>query len=173
MIKISLRGGTKTQRNLTERASRYIIKQLLPRKRSLDLDINIRNLLIEDAAGYCLHVQKNEFEIELHNRGNLYDYVSYLAHELVHLKQYCRRHLVTRQRREFWMGEEMTGLAYSKQPWEKEAWSLQYHLAKDFIKEELNITIKESKELSPRTMKQMDWDLEHKVLTRICEVKGE
>lgn len=171
MIKICLQGGTKTQRDITERAARYFIKRLCPRKRNLDLDINIRNLLIEDAAGYCLYIGGNEFEVELHNRGSLYEYLSYLAHELVHLKQYVRKDLKTRGYRNWWLNEEWSGGSYYQQPWEKEAFALQYPLAKDFIDDELQITYKRAKELSPRTMKKLDLDMEYRVLERTCDAQ--
>lgn len=171
MILISLRGGTKTQRDLTEDAARYFIKRLCPRKRNLNLDINIRNLLVEDAAGYCMFLGGDDFEIELHNRGSLYQYLSYLAHELIHLKQYVRKELKTRGHRNWWLNEEWSGGSYYQQPWEKEAFALQYPLAKDFINEELGITYSKSKQLSPRTMKQIDWDMEVRILEKICDGK--
>jgi len=166
VILISLRGGTKTQRNLTEDAARYIIKQLLPRKRKLNIDFHIRNTLIEDAVGYCSMLDNtNDFLIELHHRGTLYDYISFLAHELVHLKQYTKKEV---NEAGFWKGKDFSKAAYRKQPWEIEAWKRQHSLAKDFIKNELGITLKDAKNISPRTMREIDWDLEIKYLEDIC-----
>lgn len=168
MILISLRGGTKTQRNLTEDAARYFIKQLLPRKRSLYLDIHIHNILKEDAVGYCMKVDRDEFELELHNRGSLYEYISTLAHELVHLKQYCKRELVFKHMKQYWMGVNMTDLPYKKQPWEIEARKLQVSLAKDFIDNGTEYTVEECKELSPRTLKKINWQQEFNIMDRYC-----
>lgn len=164
MILISINGGTKTQRNLTDDATRYILGKLLPRTRVLDIDIIIKNLLREDLAGYCLHKDKGEFELGLHNRGHLYNYISYLAHELIHLKQYNKKELMIKGKLDVWHGEEMPELSYAKQPWEIEAWELQSMLAKDFLKNSLGVTYKAAKELSPRTMKQIDWDYEYKTI---------
>jgi len=168
VILISLRGGTKTQRDLTEDAARYIIKQLLPRKRSLFLDIHIHNILKEDAVGYCMKVDRNEFELELHNRGSMYEYISTLAHELVHLKQYCNRELIFKHMKQYWMGVDMTDVPYEKQPWEKEARKLQDKLAKDYIESETDYTVIECEELSPRTLKTMDWQQEFNIIDRYC-----
>ena len=55
MINIYIKGGTKTQQRVTDEAARVFIKQLLPRKRTLNIDITIRNTLKENAAGYCTH----------------------------------------------------------------------------------------------------------------------
>jgi len=168
LILISLRGGTKTQRNLTEDAARYIIKQLLPRKRTLYLDIHIHNILKEDAVGYCMRVDRNEYELELHNRGSLYEYISTLAHELVHLKQYDQAELRFKHMKQYWMGVDMTDVAYEKQPWEIEARKLQPLLAKDFIENETDYTVLECEELSPRTLKPMNWQQEFDIIDRYC-----
>lgn len=151
MIKISLEGGTKTQRNLTEQAARFIIGELVPRKRKLELDIQIHTM--EHWVGLCEHLDTNEFEINIHSKQNLYEYIATLAHELVHMKQYLRGELASDFRRMKWMGKDMTDLPYSKQPWEIEAQELQHGLAKDFIKGELDMTLKQAKTTCPRSMK--------------------
>ena len=169
MIFISLEGGTKTQRNLTEDATRYFVKQLLPRKRVLWIDIIIGNYIKEDVVGYCDKLEKDCYKIELHNRGSLYEYLSYLAHEMTHLKQYVTGELVYKYNRSYWNGVDHTETAYFKQPWEKEAWKVQYSLAKGFISEVLEISYKKAKDLSPRTMKKIDWQMEYEILERICD----
>ena len=81
MISISIEGGTKTQRNLGESAIRFFVKTLMPRKRSLNIDIKIHNLIKDDVAGLCEQMGRNEVLIESHSSGTLYDYISFLAHE--------------------------------------------------------------------------------------------
>jgi hypothetical protein len=170
MILISFKGGTKKQRDLTEDAARYFVKKLLPRKRKLHIDFHIRNTLKEDAAGYCSMLDNaNDFLIELHHRGTLYDYVSYLAHEMVHLKQYTTKEM---NEAGMWKGVDHSKTAYSKQPWEREAWAAQHNLAKDFIKNKLGLTLKDAKNISPRTMKEINWDLEIKHLEDICNAQS-
>ena len=164
-INIYIKGGTKTQQRVTDEAARVFIKQLLPRKRTLNIDITIRNTLKENAAGYCTHEDKDQFHIEVHNRGNLFDYLSFLAHELVHVKQYTNRELV----KYCWMGIDYFDVAYSKLPWEKEAWSAQYPMSKKYIKNNLGMTFVKAKSTSPRTMKEMNWDLELKILEATCD----
>lgn len=170
MILISLEGGTKTQRNLTEEATRYFIKDLLPRKRVLYVDIIIGNLMKDDIAGYCSKMDRNEYQIELHNRGSLYDYLSYLAHEVTHLKQYVTGELVYKHNRCYWNKVDHTLTEYFKQPWEEEAWKQQYALAKKYLKS-VGFTIKASKDLSPRTMKKIDWQMEYEILERTCDAQ--
>ena len=167
MINIYIKGGTKTQQRVTDEAARVFIKQLLPRKRPLNIDITIRNTLKENAAGYCTHEDRDQFHIELHNRGNLFDYLSFLAHELVHVKQYSNRELV----KYCWMGVDYFDVAYSKLPWEKEAWSAQYPMSKKYIKNNLGMTFVKAKDTSPRTMKKINWDLEYKILEATCDAQ--
>ena len=167
MINIYIKGGTKTQQRVTDEAARVFIKQLLPRKRTLNIDITIRNTLKENAAGYCTHEDRDQFHIELHNRGTLFDYLSFLAHELVHVKQYSNRELV----KHCWMGVDYFDVAYSKLPWEKEAWSAQYPMSKKYIKNNLGMTFVKAKDTSPRTMKKINWDLEYKILEATCDAQ--
>lgn len=171
MIKISIEGGTAKQRDLGEGALRYFVKVLMPRKRSLSIDLQIKNLIKDDVAGLCEHMGRNEVLIESHSRGTLYDYISFLAHESIHMKQFVTGELKTVNRKDLWHGEDFTDVAYRKQPWEIEAWNGQHELAKDFIKNEMGFTLKQAKELSPRTMKQMDWNAEVLFLNKVCEAQ--
>ena len=147
MILIDIEGGTKTQKNIAEEAVRFYIKKLMPRKRSLIIDLKIRNLLKDDVAGLCERVERNYFIIETHHRGSLYDFLSFLAHEVIHLKQYATGQLCTSGKTELWNGEDHTHTPYKKQPWEIEAWGNQHALAKDYIKNELGLTLKATKEI--------------------------
>jgi len=151
MIKICLEGGTKTQRNITDQAARFIIGELVPRKKNLDLDICIHSM--KGLYGLCEHIGTNEYVISIHSRQNLYEYVTTLGHELVHMKQYLRRELSSDCRRMCWKGEDMSDVPYSQQPWEIEARELQHGLAKSFIRGELGMTLKQAKITSPRSMK--------------------
>ena len=160
MILISIEGGTKKQQDLGEEAIRFFVKKLMPRKRSLNIDLKIHNLIKDDVAALCDYIGRNEVVIESHHRGTLYDYISYLAHECVHMKQYVTGELKTTGRKEIWHGKDFTNVPYKKQPWEVEAWSSQHSLAKDFIKNSMGITLKEANELSPRTLKKMNWKSE-------------
>jgi hypothetical protein len=170
-INIYIKGGTKTQQRVTDEAARVFIKQLLPRKRTLNIDITIRNTLKENAAGYCTHEDRDQFHVELHNRGTLFDYLSFLAHELVHVKQYSNRELVNKSYKSYWMGVDYSDVAYSKLPWEKEAWSSQYPMSKNYIKNNLGMTFGKAKNTSPRTMKKINWEVECKVLEATCDAQ--
>ena len=171
MISISIEGGTAKQRDLGEDAIRFFVKTLMPRKRSLKIDLQIKNLIKDDVAGLCEHVDRNEVIIQSHSRGTLYDYISFLAHESIHMKQFVTGELKTVNRKELWHGEDFTDVAYRKQPWEIEAWNRQHELAKDFIKNNMGITLKEAKDLSPRTLKKMDWNAEALFLHKVCEAQ--
>lgn len=169
MILISVEGGTSKQRDLGEDALRFFVKKLMPRKRNLIIDLKIHNLIQYDIAGFCEHVGKNEVMLESHHRGTLYDYISFLAHESIHMKQYVTGELTTVGRKELWHGEDYSDMPYKKQPWEIEAWNSQHYLAKDFIKNEMRLTLKAAKDMSPRTLKKMNWKVEDEFNNKIIE----
>lgn len=166
MFQVTISGGTKTQRDLVENCFYFLMQEMMPRKKKLEIDFVIRNTLVEGAAGYCMQLDPELYQIELHNRGSLYEFIATMAHEMVHLKQYVRKELIWRKGREYFHGEDVTNVAYSKQPHEREAFKLQHGLAKKFIRDQkgLNITLKRSKMLSPRTLKLMDFDKEIRLL---------
>jgi hypothetical protein len=114
MILISTEGGTAKQRDIGDMALRYFVKVLMPRKRKLTIDLQIKNLIKDDIAGLCEHVGRNEVVIESHHRGSLYDYISFLAHESVHMKQYVTGQLKTTDRELLWNGEDFTDVPYKK-----------------------------------------------------------
>lgn len=173
MILISAEGGTKTQRRIGDQAIRFFIKKLMPRKRSLSIELKIHNLIKDDMVGSCQHIEGNEVLIESHHRGTLYDYITFLAHECIHMKQFVRGELKFENGKDIWNGEDLTGLAYRKQPWEMEAWKGQHSLAKDFIKSEMNMTLKKAKQISPRSLKEMNWNSETAFLLKVIEAQEE
>lgn len=161
MIIVTANGGTKTQRKATEDAVYYFINKLLPRKKNLIVDVNICNTLIDGAVGFCEMVDKKEYIIQLHNRGNLFDYLYFLAHEMVHVKQYAKGELNSKGE---WKGEDMRHVGYLSQPWEKEAFKLEIPLAKDYIKNKLKMTYNKAKTLSPRTLKEINIASENRAI---------
>lgn len=156
MILIEIIGGTKTQRDTAEDMIRYTLKKLLPKKRSLEIQINIKDTLVQEAVGFCEKISLKEYKIELYNRGDLYQYLTTIAHELIHLKQYRLQELEDTDSRTLWKGVDKSHLSYKDQPWEREAWKDSIPIAKSFIQEVLNLTIVGAKTLSPRTMCSFD-----------------
>ncbi len=80
------------------------------------------------------------FKIRINREQNIFNLISTLAHELIHIKQYTTNQLVygydTDVRREFktWEGKLMhSPIPYRKRPWEIEAFNNQDQLARDFF----------------------------------------
>ena len=98
----------------------------------------------EKAYGYCHIVDYNlsrprEFCIEL-DASMKYDFgdiLTWLAHEMVHLKQFVRRELCDYENlRVQWKSKTYAnGLTYNDQPWEKEAYRLEGELYEMFEEE--------------------------------------
>ena len=139
MFLIDSKGGTKTMRAVADDVVYETLKRLMPRKRSIFLDIEVTNTLKEGAYGLAYsYIEPDEGRfnyIEIENKPrNLYTYIETLCHECVHIKQYERGELKDVRGKQMWKGKDCTDLSYSKQPWEKEAFSLQKDLAKAYLK---------------------------------------
>ena len=125
MNDIYIYGGRKKQRELVEDVVNWCIQRLMPRYKTLDIEVNLKK--IPDAEGYCLSVTNREFQIEIDKTIEKEDdFVTCIIHEMVHVwqyasgvaKAYCNSKLA-------WKGRDYTNTPYSKQPWERQAYRMQ------------------------------------------------
>jgi len=153
-IKVS--GGLAKQRELAYCVATHCIEQLLPRHRTLWIEIDFRDLDKNNVLGYCYKTDHNYYTLELDKYQNVYDLIVTTCHEMVHVKQGVREELTERHLVQFWKGEEHKDRdpnAYGpKQPWEREAWKMQKVLAHSFIKEYTEHTISYIKSMEERCM---------------------
>ena len=154
---ITVNGSTQSIRFLTEDVCILLFKELLPRKHTLHLDIRIQNVRKTGASGYAeswIENRRRLNHIEIDNQmGSLYEYISTLCHEFVHIKQFTLGELTDKNGKTIWKGDDHTNTAYCRQPWEKEASAMEHGLAKKYIKEELGMTLKEAKQIKVRGYK--------------------
>ena len=88
---------------------------------------------IKDAEGYCLALDPRSFELEIEKTLEGDDLITCVTHEMVHVWQYAVGVLKEKTGcRQFWKGKEYTGTAYSKQPWERQAYRMQEVLLEEF-----------------------------------------
>ena len=88
------------------------------------------NLYVDNShsEGLCESVDPRSFIIDIALYGN---WMSTLAHELVHVKQFARGELSDNL--QYWKGKDCSDTDYWKQPWEKEARRLQKKLMNDYM----------------------------------------
>lgn len=128
MNRILVVGGKKKECELADAAVRWCIKKLMPRVRTLDIKVRFTKC---DAYGYCMSSTNRKFHLELRKNMSLYDLISTVCHEMVHVKQYCRGEL----KDDMWGYQQWKSkkfkedLEYMDQPWEKEAFKLEKRLA--------------------------------------------
>jgi len=110
--------------------------------KNISLDIKLTNNLKkkEKAYGYCHIVDDNlsrprEFMIELDAsmKYGFDEILTWLAHEMVHLKQFVRGELCDYETgRVQWKTRSFGRVKYDDQPWEKEAYRLEGELYEMF-----------------------------------------
>jgi|TARA_R110002153_G_scaffold19017_2_gene65638 hypothetical protein len=112
-----------------------VMKHLMPRlKRNVSIDVNIVTRCDNQHYALCLG-DKDSAEIELaRGSGNktftLKEIMLNLAHELVHAKQFVRGELHSNLNK--WKSLDYSNTAYSRQPWEKEAYLLEDELLEKY-----------------------------------------
>jgi hypothetical protein len=130
MIDIEAIGGRKKLREEVEDATFFFLKKLLPRIKTIEINIILKRGLKEKEGLYgdCIWEDKNHrprvFTIRMDSAVEHDLIMDTLAHEMVHVKQYARGELVDCVRKagySRWKGKfyPWNGKA---EPWEKEPW---------------------------------------------------
>lgn len=118
---IEVTGGKEYQRNYARSIAEFCIEKLMPKMKTLDIQIKlISSPKDDDALGYCLSDTAREFELEIDKTQNLRRLLETVAHEMVHVKQYARREL---SNDDVWQGKTYNPkrVDYWDLPWEIEA----------------------------------------------------
>ena len=125
---VKVTGGNKFQKETTEKVVYEMISALLPKVRTLKIDVQIKKLT-GDAVGWCLMGDTHkEFEIEISKDLTLKDFVTTICHEMVHVKQYARNEMDCYGKK--WKKKTIPEKTnYYDLPWEKEAYRMQDKLA--------------------------------------------
>ena len=117
-------GGNKKQRELVSDVAYFCIDKLMPRMKTLDVEIQINNLK-NNTAGYCMMADDNRtFELEVNKKLDIVEMITTVCHEMVHVKQYARN--------ELGINENHDDQNYFDLPYEKEAYELQEVLLKEY-----------------------------------------
>ena len=127
-------GGNKTQRKIAETTVHQMIAELLPKFRTLDIEVHLKKLSNE-AVGYCTMTDNNRtFEIEVDRKLNISELVTTICHEMVHVKQYARNEMndgIIKGRARWKNRYIPEDTNYWDLPWEKEAYRMEKKLADD------------------------------------------
>ena len=135
---IKVCGGLAKQRAIATDVAAHCIESLLPRHRTLWLEIEFRNLGRDNVLGYCYKTDHHIYTLELDKFQRVYDLILTTCHEMVHVKQGVRKELTESHLKQFWKGVEHPDREANhvgpKQPWEREAWDMQEELAHSYIR---------------------------------------
>ena len=119
-----VKGGTKTQRELTENVAMFAIKKLFPKIRKYFILIRL------DKFNDCFEYDERDYVINIDKKQNYDDFVTAIFHELVHVKQYLKNEMDNYSFR--------TTTDYYMLPQEQEAYSLQEKLLEKWDTEKKN-----------------------------------
>ena len=119
-----VKGGTKTQRELTENVAMFAIKNLFPKIRKYFILIRL------DKFNNCFEYDERDYVINIDKKQNYDDFVTAKLHELFHVKQYLKNEMDNYTFR--------TTTDYYMLPQEQEAYSLQEELLKQWDSEKKN-----------------------------------
>jgi len=144
-MQLVVRGGSAFQKKLAAAAISFAKDELLPKIRTLDITVKLRKFRKDEGnvVGWCVwedddKPRHREFTIEVSSEQGLECFIKTLMHEMVHVKQYAmaemREAYINDKHRILWKGTDHTKTAYTKSPWEKEAYRMQDKLYAKFMK---------------------------------------
>jgi hypothetical protein len=133
---VEVTGGNKFQRDIAHKTIAFMIKKLMPRMRTLDINLEICDIK-SDAVGFAMMGDDTRtFELEVDKKIKLNDFVTTLCHEMIHVKQYARKEINGVDL--CWKGRNVPeGTDYWNLPWEKEAYRLQKKYADEIWESDL------------------------------------
>ena len=156
---LSITGGTQRQRDLAIQVACFCISELMPRVRTLDIQINLTKMIFEkDCFAECtpiddgLGAATRVFEINIDHRiykpfskspvfpveDSYQMFVQTLCHEMVHIMQWVKGLLKDKMYpkklgyRVLWKGKSYKDVSYSKRPWERQAHGMERKLFNKF-----------------------------------------
>ena len=135
---INVIGSTKKKRALAESAVIFCISELMPRMRTLDVELTFKNIKTERIVGWCYEGDGNrDFYIDVEKTLDDEEMVETVCHEMVHVWQGA-----TRKMKDLTFGRKMymgkiydDTTAYEDEPWEIEAYEMQDKLLEKFKEE--------------------------------------
>jgi hypothetical protein len=127
---ILVTGNRSKKRQNVYRAAIFAWNYLMPRISKCDVYIEIKKL--KDAHGYCLELDKREYEIEIDQRLKGDDLVTTVFHEMIHVRQGVRKQYQNINTINYKTYDE-----YMKLPWEIEAYELQEVMLKEWNKKNM------------------------------------
>ena len=135
---VNVIGATKKKRALAESAVTFCISELMPRMRTLEVELNLKNLKTEGVCGWCYEGDGNrDFYIDVDKNLDDEELVETVCHEMVHVWQGATRKMKDLTcGRKMYMGKVYDDTtAYSDEPWEIEAYAMQGELLEKFKEE--------------------------------------
>ena len=135
---VNVMGATEWKRALVEDVVDFCITELMPRMRTLEIEVNIKNLKSEGVSGWCYEGEDNrDFYIDVDKNLTGGELIETVCHEMVHVWQSATRKMKDLPfGRKMYMGkvyDETT--AYEDEPWEIEAYDMQGGLLERFKEE--------------------------------------
>jgi len=135
---IEVNGSYKARRTLAENVVEFCIGELMPRMKTLWVNVRLKSMRGEDATGFCWEGDSNrEFNLEIKQSLNEEEFIETVCHEMVHVWQGATKRMTEESNKRLWLCKDgkyrnYTNCDYMRQPWEVEAYRMQSDLLKEF-----------------------------------------
>ena len=129
---VLVNGGTKKQRALIEAIAWWFCDKYFSKFKYYNIEFDLTKIEGK-VQGWCMEIDKNCSQIASDKRLKGDNFITFVLHELVHVKQQFKGELKEMNGIEkMWKGEVHICIDYMNLPWEKEAYEQQEILLKKF-----------------------------------------
>ena len=138
MNEVFVEGSYKSRRILAENVVNFCIKELMPRMRTLYIEVSLISLQGQDVWAWCLAGDNNrEYQLEIEKSLAEDEFIETLVHEMIHVYQESTFKMKELNGKRFWRCKDgkyrnYVDLKYFKQPWEVEAYRMEGPLSKKY-----------------------------------------
>jgi hypothetical protein len=135
---IEVNGSYKARRVLAEDVVEFCIGELMPRMKTLWVDVRLKSMIGEDATGFCWEGDHNrEFYLEIKQSLDKEEFIETVCHEMVHVWQGVTKKMAEKSNKRLWLCKDgkyrnYSDVDYAKQPWEVEAYRMEGPLSKKY-----------------------------------------
>jgi len=137
---IEVNGSYKSRRTLAKNVVEFCIGELMPRIKTLWIDVKLKSMKSENATGFCWEGDNNRtFYLEIKQALGEEEFIETVCHEMVHVWQGVTKKMAEKSNKRLWLCKDgkyrnYNNYDYMRQPWEVEAYRMQSDLLKKFKK---------------------------------------
>lgn len=136
-MEIIVSGSRSIRRQLAKNSADFFLRELNLARSRMNVQIDLITGLLKNAGqrGGVIQIEKDFLSMAVDSKLDVETFISTIAHEMIHVKQYALGHLrYDHEGNAYWLGKHYRPGHYYDSPWEQEAFRRERLLANKLLK---------------------------------------